>query len=104
MNLTIEKWGFLLFNAEVAVMASVAFLVILFSIQRFGTSKVGLVYGPVLFIWFLSLGLVGLYNIISYNNSVFKAFNPVYIYYFFSNNPNRAWFSLGGCLLCITGD
>lgn len=91
------------FSKEVAVMASVAFLVILFSIQRFGTSKVGLVYGPVLFIWFLSLGLVGLYNIISYDNSVFKAFNPVYIYYFFSNNPNRAWFSLGGCLLCITG-
>ncbi|XP_057855189.1 putative potassium transporter 12 isoform X2 [Cryptomeria japonica] len=91
------------FSEDVVLMASIAFLVILFSIQRFGTSKVGVAFGPALFIWFLSLGAIGLYNILSYDKSVFRALNPLYIYYFFERNPSQAWLSLGGCMLCITG-
>ncbi|KAF5448503.1 hypothetical protein F2P56_029031 [Juglans regia] len=85
------------------VMISVAFLVILFSIQKFGTSKVGLVIGPALFIWFCSLAGIGIYNLVKYDSSVLKAFNPVHIYYFFKRNSIKAWYSLGGCLLCATG-
>ncbi|XP_043698142.1 potassium transporter 13-like isoform X2 [Telopea speciosissima] len=85
------------------VMISVAFLIILFSVQKFGTSKVGLAVGPALFIWFCSLGGIGVYNLIKYGRSVFRAFNPVYIYYFFKRNSTHAWLSLGGCLLCATG-
>ncbi|KAE9446985.1 hypothetical protein C3L33_21149, partial [Rhododendron williamsianum] len=85
------------------VMISVAFLVILFSLQRYGTSKVGLVVGPALFIWFCSLGAMGIYNLVTYDSSVLKAFNPVHIYYFFVRNSTKAWYALGGCLLCATG-
>ncbi|XP_034198004.1 potassium transporter 7 isoform X2 [Prunus dulcis] len=85
------------------VMISVAFLVILFSVQKFGTSKVGLAVGPALFIWFCSLGGIGIYNLVKYDSSVLKAFNPVHIYYFFKRNSTKAWYSLGGCLLCATG-
>ncbi|XP_021809368.1 potassium transporter 7-like [Prunus avium] len=85
------------------VMISVAFLVILFSVQKFGTSKVGLAVGPALFIWFCSLGAIGIYNLVKYDSSVLKAFNPVHIYYFFKRNSTKGWYSLGGCLLCATG-
>ncbi|KAF8044155.1 hypothetical protein BT93_A2207 [Corymbia citriodora subsp. variegata] len=89
-------------EAEV-VMISVAFLVVLFSVQKFGTSKVGLAVGPALFIWFCSLAGVGIYNIIKYDTSVFRAFNPIHIYFFFKRNTTKAWYALGGCLLCATG-
>ncbi|KAJ7968193.1 Potassium transporter [Quillaja saponaria] len=85
------------------VMISVACLVILFSVQKFGTSKVGLAVGPALFIWFCSLGGIGIYNLVKYDRSVLRAFNPVHIYYFFKRNSTKAWYSLGGCLLCATG-
>ncbi|XP_009619127.1 potassium transporter 7 isoform X2 [Nicotiana tabacum] len=85
------------------VMISVAFLVILFSVQKYGTSKVGLVVGPALFIWFCSLGGIGVYNLIKYDSRVWRAFNPVHIYYYFKHNSTKAWYSLGGCLLCATG-
>ncbi|KAK4476894.1 hypothetical protein RD792_016058 [Penstemon davidsonii] len=85
------------------VMIAVAFLIILFSVQRYGTSKVGLVVGPALFIWFCSLGGIGIYNLIKYDTGVLRAFNPIHIYYYFKRDPTKAWYSLGGCLLCATG-
>ncbi|XP_041016015.1 potassium transporter 7-like [Juglans microcarpa x Juglans regia] len=85
------------------LMISIAFLVILFSVQKFGTSKVGLAVGPALFIWFCSLAGIGIYNLVKYDSSVLMAFNPVHIYYFFKRNSTKAWYSLGGCLLCATG-
>ncbi|XP_060167850.1 potassium transporter 7-like [Lycium barbarum] len=85
------------------VMISVAYLVILFSVQKYGTSKVGLIVGPALFIWFCSLGVIGVYNLIKYDSRVWRAFNPVHIYYYFKRNSTKAWYSLGGCLLCATG-
>ncbi|KAF8411469.1 hypothetical protein HHK36_004020 [Tetracentron sinense] len=94
---------FFKFSADEVVMISVAFLIILFSVQKFGTSKVGLALGPALFIWFCSLGGIGVYNLVKYDSRVLRAFNPLHIYYFFKRNSTRAWLSLGGCLLCATG-
>ncbi|KAJ4715773.1 Potassium transporter [Melia azedarach] len=85
------------------VLISVAFLVILFSVQKFGTSKVGMAVGPALFIWFCSLAGIGVYNLVKYDSSVLRAFNPVHIYYFFKRNSIKAWYALGGCILCATG-
>ncbi|KAK6156818.1 hypothetical protein DH2020_011066 [Rehmannia glutinosa] len=84
------------------VRISVGFLIVLFSVQRYGTSKVGLVVGPALFIWFCSLGGIGIYNLVKYDTSVLRAFNPIHIYYYFKRNSTKAWYSLGGCLLCAT--
>ncbi|CAA0807332.1 Potassium transporter 7 [Striga hermonthica] len=91
------------FTQDHVVMISVAFLIILFSVQRYGTSKVGLVVGPALFIWFCSLGGIGIYNLLKYDTGVLRAFNPIHIYYFFQRNSTKAWYSLGGCILCATG-
>ncbi|XP_057803992.1 potassium transporter 7 [Salvia miltiorrhiza] len=97
------KVGISGFEQEHVVMISVAFLIILFSVQRYGTSKVGIVVGPALFIWFCSLGSIGIYNLVKYDSKVLRAFNPIHIYYFFKRNSTKAWYSLGGCILCATG-
>lgn len=90
-------------NQDQVVMISVAFLVILFSVQKFGTSKVGMAVGPALFVWFCSLAAIGIYNLVKYDSSVLRAFNPVHIYYYFKRNSTKAWYALGGCILCATG-
>ncbi|KAJ3693494.1 hypothetical protein LUZ60_008974 [Juncus effusus] len=85
------------------LMISVAFLVILFSVQKYATSKVGFAIGPCLFLWFLSLGLIGIFNLAKYGGTVFKAFDPVHIYYYFRRDWGRAWISFGVCVLAATG-
>jgi K+ transporter len=85
-------------------MISVALLVVLFSVQRYATSKVGFAIGPSLLLWFCCLGGIGIYNLSLYGPTAFKAFNPLYIIYYFGRNPFQAWLSLGGCLLCATGN
>ncbi|PPS02352.1 hypothetical protein GOBAR_AA18298 [Gossypium barbadense] len=73
-------------------------------VQKFGTSQVGLAVGPALFIWFCSLAGIGIYNLIKYDASVLRAFNPVHIYLYFKRNSVNAWYALGGCLLCATSE
>ncbi|KDO82502.1 hypothetical protein CISIN_1g003207mg [Citrus sinensis] len=91
------------FGESALVIVSIIILVALFSIQRFGTGKVGFMFAPVLALWFFSLGSIGLYNLVKYDISVVRAFNPIYIYLFFKKNGKDAWSALGGCVLCITG-
>ena len=81
--------------ADVVVIVSIVVLLGLFSIQRFGTSKVAFMFSPVIALWFISVGSIGIYNILTYDVSVLKAFNPAYIYYFFKKNTSRAWSALG---------
>ncbi|XP_010251311.1 PREDICTED: putative potassium transporter 12 isoform X2 [Nelumbo nucifera] len=85
------------------VILSIVILVGLFSIQRFGTSKVGFMFAPALALWFFCLGSIGMYNLFKHDITVLKAINPAYIYYFFKRNSAKAWSALGGCVLCITG-
>ncbi|KAK9289191.1 hypothetical protein L1049_017665 [Liquidambar formosana] len=82
---------------------SVGILILLFQIQRFGTEKVGYSFSPILIIWFLFIGIIGLYNFGKYDPSVIKAVNPMYIVKYFKRNKKNAWLSLGGVFLCLTG-
>ncbi|CAN6204339.1 unnamed protein product [Urochloa humidicola] len=91
------------FDTDAVVIVSIIVLLLLFSVQRFGTGKVGFMFAPILGLWFLNLSSIGIYNIVKYDISVVRAFNPVYIYLFFKTNGLKAWSSLGGCVLCITG-
>lgn len=85
------------------VIVSIIILVALFSIQKFGTGKVGFMFAPVLALWFFSLGSIGIYNVVKYDPTVVRALNPTYIYLFFKKNSKNAWSALGGCVLCVTG-
>ncbi|KAG6713277.1 hypothetical protein I3842_05G144400 [Carya illinoinensis] len=91
------------FGTSAVVIISIFMLVALFSIQQFGTGKVGFMFAPVLALWFFSLGSIGIYNLVKHDITVLRAFNPAYIYFFFKKNSKDAWSALGGCVLCITG-
>lgn len=91
------------FGTTAVVVTAITVLIVLFSIQQFGTGKVGFMFAPILALWFFSLGSIGLYNLIKYDITVIRALNPAYIYLFFKKNGTEAWSALGGCVLCITG-
>ncbi|KAL5561520.1 hypothetical protein UlMin_031267 [Ulmus minor] len=84
------------------VWISVVILIVLFMVQRFGTDKVGYTFAPVLSLWFVLIGGIGIYNFIKYDPTILKAINPIYIINYFKRNPKDAWISLGGTVLCIT--
>ncbi|KAK9141056.1 hypothetical protein Scep_010737 [Stephania cephalantha] len=86
-----------------ASISSVAILVVLFSVQRFGTDKVGYAFAPAIVVWYLFIGIVGIYNLIQHDPTVLKAFNPMYIFKYFKEDNKQAWISLGGVILCMTG-
>lgn len=82
---------------------SVAILIVLFCVQRLGTDKVGYSFAPAISLWFICIALIGVYNIVKFDPTIFKAFNPYYIYTFFKRNKHDGWVSLGGVVLAITG-
>lgn len=88
--------------ADVVILVSVVILVAFFSMQRYGTDKVGWLFAPIVLVWFLFIGSIGALNIWKYDRSVLKAFNPIYIYRYFKRGKSN-WTSLGGIMLSITG-
>ncbi|HQY12512.1 MAG TPA: KUP/HAK/KT family potassium transporter, partial [Ferruginibacter sp.] len=76
-------------------------LAILFFMQQFGTNSIGKLFGPIMFIWFMMLAILGLLHITD-NWGVFKAFNPYYAGKFLSQYPGGFWL-LGAVFLCTTG-
>ncbi|KAG5141816.1 hypothetical protein JHK82_017511 [Glycine max] len=88
---------------EVVVGISIAILIALFSLQRFGTDKVGSSFAPILLVWFSFIAGIGIYNLFKHDIGVLRAFNPKYIFDFFKRNGKQGWLSFGGVLLCITG-
>ncbi|KAG2639352.1 hypothetical protein PVAP13_2KG016900 [Panicum virgatum] len=85
------------------VWMTVGILVLLFGVQRFGTHKVGYLFAPVVLLWLLLIGGVGVYNLLRHDVGVLRAFNPKYILDYFRRNGRNGWVSLGGVLLCFTG-
>ncbi|XP_030493056.2 potassium transporter 5 [Cannabis sativa] len=85
------------------VWASVAILIMLFMVQRFGTDKVGYTFSPLLLLWFALISSIGLYNFIKFDWTVIRAINPGYIVTYFIRNKKDAWLSLCGTVLSITG-
>ena len=85
------------------VWVSAIILVVLFSVQRYGTEKVAFLFSPIMAVWLLTTPMVGIYNIHQFYPSVFKAFSPHFIYRFFLKNGKEGWQMLGGIVLAITG-
>jgi len=77
-------------------------LVGLFWGQRFGTGKIGILFGPAMVIWFVLIGVLGFLKILE-NPHVLLAMNPIYAQEFVSNNGLLPFFALGVVVLCVTG-
>lgn len=81
---------------------TVIILVTLFSIQRLGTARVAIVFGPIMALWFLALGLAGLWHIFD-DPTVLSALNPYYVVHFLTINPSVAFITVGAVFLAMTG-
>ncbi|MBC8155494.1 MAG: KUP/HAK/KT family potassium transporter, partial [Bacteroidetes bacterium] len=79
----------------------IAILTILFLIQAFGTSVVGTAFGPIMLVWFVMLGVLGLAQIVQ-NPTILSAVNPYYAWWLLSEYPGGFWL-LGSVFLCTTG-
>jgi KUP system potassium uptake protein len=84
------------------VPAAVIILLALFAIQSRGTARIGQAFGPVMFVWFIVMALMGISGI-AQHPSVIAALNPQYgLTYLFSNGIS-GFLVLGGVFLCVTG-
>lgn len=78
-------------------------LIVLFLVQKYGTSRVSFVFSPIMAAWTFTTPLVGIYSIVHHYPSIFKAVSPFYMFRFFWRNGKEGWLLLGGTILCITG-
>jgi KUP system potassium uptake protein len=81
---------------------TVAILFGLFHFQRHGTARVGAVFGPVMLLWFLTIGVLGVRGI-ARHPGVLGAVNPAHAVAFFRHNGGRGFFILGAVFLVATG-
>jgi KUP system potassium uptake protein len=88
--------------SQLVVPITVAILVTLFAIQRFGTAKVAIVFGPIMAIWFTVLGALGISHIAD-SPMVLWAFNPAEAAFFLLDHPGVAFVVMGAAFLAVTG-
>ncbi len=94
--------GLRMINPEIKVIPIVIIIItLLFSIQQFGTDQVGRFFGPIMFIWFLMLGILGAVEI-QEKVQVLKAFDPRFAISLLTQYPGGMLF-LGAIFLCTTG-
>ena len=82
--------------------AAVVILAALFAVQPLGTSRIGAAFGPIMLLWFIVIGLLGLWGI-ARDPSVLVAVNPAYGIRLLANNGLNGFYLLGGIFLCVTG-
>ena len=76
-------------------------MVILFFLQQFGTDSIGKLFGPIMFIWFTMMAVLGFTHLLDDLN-IFKALSPVYAIELLTIYPKGFWI-LGAVFLCTTG-
>ncbi|MEY3882738.1 MAG: hypothetical protein RIS87_1617 [Pseudomonadota bacterium] len=77
-------------------------LIILFWAQSKGTALVGAFFGPIMLLWFGTLGVLGVQSILQ-NPTILHALNPIYAVHFFTVSPWIAFVALGAVVLAVTG-
>ena len=88
--------------AHLVVPLSVAILLGLFILQRFGSGTIGWLFGPILLVWFAVIGLVGLSQVVK-DPAVFQALSPTWAVRFFVDHGAAGYLVLGGVVLAVTG-
>ncbi len=81
---------------------AVVILIGLFLVQRRGTGAVGKVFGPIMVVWFLVLGVLGA-RWIAHEPAIFQSINPIWALRFFEHESLKAFLSLGSIFLVVTG-
>ncbi len=85
-----------------SVPLTIIILTVLFTFQFKGTQLIGNIFGPVMVVWFLSIGGLGLFHL-SQNWSVLEALNPMHAIDFVVTNQWHTLFVMSSVILCVTG-
>jgi KUP system potassium uptake protein len=86
---------------DTVVIIVLVILAMFFFLQQFGTASIGKLFGPVMFIWFTMLAVLGAVHLFD-DLAIFKALSPHYAIEFLRNYPDGFWL-LGAVFLCTTG-
>ena len=92
----------MLFVSDVPVSIACAVPICLFTLQHYGSHKIGFIFAPIVFIWLLFITGLGLYNIFYYEQIIY-AISPVYMNKFMKTVDIRSWRLLGSILLSVAG-
>ncbi|MFC5950225.1 potassium transporter Kup [Pseudonocardia lutea] len=87
---------------ELVLPVGVAILAVLFVVQRWGTHRVGRLFGPVMVVWFLTLAVLGVPHIVTHPG-VLLGLSPTYVFSFVVDHPYTAFIAMGAVVLVITG-
>lgn len=87
---------------HILVVLACIITVLLFMLQRKGAERMSVAFGPLMVLWFLSIGISGLYSI-CLAPIILKAINPYYAIRFMMDNGLTGFFVLSGVILCATG-
>ncbi len=87
---------------QIAPVIAVAILILLFAVQRFGTGRLGVIFGPVMLLWFLAIGAMGLVQIIIHP-SVLVALNPIKGIALLASSGWHGLVIMGAVALAVTG-
>ena len=88
--------------AHLVVPISVVILLGLFFIQRRGSGAIGWLFGPVILVWFVAIGLLGLNQVLK-DPAVFQALSPTWGARFLVDHGVAGFLTLGGVVLAVTG-
>lgn len=80
----------------------VAIIVVLFSVQRFGTNAVGRLFGPITTLWFIAIAIWGIGGV-TLEPGILAALSPTYAFSFLLGHFHYAFFALAAIVLCFTG-
>jgi KUP system potassium uptake protein len=81
---------------------SIIIIVLLFLAQRWGTSKIGIVFGPIMFLWFLSLFIIGIWRT-TIEPRILKAFDPWEAFHYLLIEKKTGFYQIGSVFLSVTG-
>ena len=88
--------------AEAVVPLAAVILAALFAVQRWGTHRMGNLFGPVMLLWFTALGVAGLGGVVAHPG-ILRALSPSYAAAFVADRPYTAFIAMGAVVLAITG-
>jgi KUP system potassium uptake protein len=88
--------------SQLVLPVSVVILVVLFAVQRFGTQRVGTAFGPIMAVWFVTIAVLGIIEIMR-EPRILGALNPWHGVVFFASNGYTGFLALGGVVLAVTG-
>jgi len=82
---------------------AIGILVGLFAIQSHGTARVGLLFGPIMLLYFTTIAVLGVMHIVEYPAVILAMLNPINAFHFFNDDFVRAFIAMGSVVLAVTG-